>query len=98
MKAVLDLTKAITDKRYYKEQFEGQGTDKNILFIEPQLASEHLYKYILPFFSFYNENIYTAITSLEKYSPLEQLVRIKSTPTEKEIMWANYIVFPFKTI
>jgi hypothetical protein len=31
MKAVLDLTKAITDKRYYKEQFEGQGTDKNIL-------------------------------------------------------------------
>lgn len=98
MKAVLDLTKAITDKRYYKEQFEGQGTDKNILFIEPQLASEHLYKYILPFFSFYNENIYTAITSLEKYSPFEQLVGIKNIPSQKEIMWANYIVFPFTTM
>jgi hypothetical protein len=98
MKAVLDLTKAITDKRYYKEQFDGSGTEKNILFIEPQLASEHLYKYILPFFSFYNEKIYTAITSLEKYSPFEQLVIIKNLPTEKEIMWANYIVFPFTTM
>jgi hypothetical protein len=98
MKAVLDLTKAITDKRYYTEQFEGSGTDKNILFIEPQLSSEHLYKYILPFFSFYNDNIYTAVTGLEKYSPFEQIVGIKTVPSYKEIMWANYIVFPFTTM
>jgi hypothetical protein len=98
MKAVLDLTKAITDSGYYREQFEGSGTDKNILFIEPQLASEHLYKYILPFFSFYNDRIYTAVTSLEKYSPFEQIVAIKTVPSYNEIMWANYIVFPFTTM
>lgn len=98
MKAVLDLTKAITDRQYYDEQFHGGGSEKNILFVAPQLTSKHLYKFILPFFSFYNERVYTAITSLEKYNPFEQIVQLKVNLTQTEILWANFIVFPFTTM
>lgn len=98
MKAVLDLTKAITDAQYYREQFQSGGSEKNILFVEPQLTSKHLYKFILPFFSFYNEKVYTAITSLEKYNPYEQIVQIKTSLKQEEILWANFIVFPFTTM
>ena len=98
MKSVLDLTKAITDAQYYKEQFDGSGTEKNVLFVEPQLTSKHLYKFILPFFSFYNEKVYTAITGLGKYDPYKQIVALETVLTQKEIRWANYIVFPFTTM
>jgi len=98
MKAVLDLTKAITDGQYYHDQFANSGKEKNILFVAPQLTSKHLYKFILPFFSFYNENVHTAITGLEKYNPFEQIVRLNSTLNQQEIMWANFIVFPFTTM
>lgn len=98
MKAVLDLTKAIKNKSFYDLQFQGFGTDKNILFVSPQLSSSHLYKFILPFFSFYNNKVRTAITDLSKFSPFEQIVRLDSTITSEEILWANYIVFPFTTM
>lgn len=98
MKAVLDLTKAIKNQQYYNEQFVGNGKKKNILFVSPQLTSKHLYKFILPFFSFYNDDIHTAITDLSKYNPFEQIVRLDSTLTSEEILWANYIVFPFTTM
>jgi hypothetical protein len=98
MKAVLDLTKAITDGQYYEEQFEGNGMEKNILFVEPQLTSKHLYKFILPFFSFYNEKVFTAITGLGKYDPARQIVGLETLLNQKEILWANYIVFPFTTM
>jgi len=98
MKAVLDLTKAIKNKGYYEEQFEGSGTEKNILFVSPQLTSKHLYKFILPFFSFYNKKVHTAITDLSKYNPFEQIVQLDATLNRTEILWANYIVFPFTTM
>lgn len=98
MKAVLDLTKAITDGEYYHDQFSRSGNEKNILFVAPQLTSKHLYKFILPFFSFYNENVHTAITGLEKYNPFEQIVRLNTTLNQQEILWANFIVFPFTTM
>ena len=98
MKAVLDLTKAIKNKGYYDDQFKGSGTEKNILFVSPQLTSKHLYKFILPFFSFYNKKINTAITDLSKYNPFEQIVTLNSNLTNVEIQWANYIVFPFTTM
>lgn len=97
MKSVLDLTKAITDGDYYREQFQDIA-EKNILFVEPQLTSKHLYKFILPFFSFYNEKVFTAITGLTKYDPFRQIVQLESTLNQKEILWANYIVFPFTTM
>jgi outer membrane biosynthesis protein TonB len=98
MKAVLDLTKAIKNKIYYDEQFDGSGTEKNILFVSPQLTSKHLYKFILPFFSFYTKKVHTAITDLSKYNPYEQIVQLDTTLTRTEILWANYIVFPFTTM
>lgn len=102
MKAVLDLTKAITDKDYYAEQFiETDEFDippeKKILYVAPQLSSKHLYKFILPFFSFYNERVFTAITGLTKYDPYEQIVKIDAVLQSNEIQWADYIVFPFTT-
>jgi hypothetical protein len=98
MKSVLDLTKAITDGQFYKEQFDDFAEEKNILFLEPQLTSKHLYKFILPFFCFYDEKVYTAITGLGKYDPYRQIVRLETQLTEKEILWANYIVIPFTTM
>jgi len=98
MKAVLDLTKAIKNKVYYDEQFQASGTLKNILYVSPQLTSKHLYKFIIPFFSFYNERVRTAITDLTKYNPYEQIVQLNATLTSAEIKWANYIVFPFTTM
>ena len=97
MKAVLDLTKAIKDKEYYATQFVGGGTDKNILFVSPQLTSKHLYKFILPFFSFYTDEIHPAITDLSKFNPFEQIVNLSTTLSQTEIIWANFIVFPFTT-
>jgi len=98
MKAVLDLTKAITDGQYYNDQFEGSGNEKNILFLEPQLTSSHLYKFILPFFCFYNEKVYTAITGLSRYDPYKQIVGIDNKISESEIIWADFIVIPFTTM
>lgn len=99
MKAVLDLTKAITNAGYYKSQFEKDGKVKNILFVAPQLTSKHLYNFILPFFSFYNENIFTAITGLSKFNPFEQIARINQEyfPKSNEIAWADFVVIPFTT-
>jgi len=97
MKAILDLTKAIKDREFYNKQFEGGGTEKNILFVSPQLTSKHLYKFILPFFSLYTKEIHPAITSLSKYNPLEQIVNLDTTLSSVEIMWADFIVFPFTT-
>lgn len=98
MKAVLDLTKAIKNKGYYDEQFQESGTLKNILYVSPQLTSKHLYKFIIPFFSFYNQRVRTAITDLTKYNPYGQIVQLNATLTSAEIKWANYIVFPFTTM
>lgn len=103
MKAVLDLTKAITDADWYNEQFIeqdefGNKPDKKILFVAPQLTSKHLYKFILPFFSFYNERIFTAITSLDKYDPFVQIAQLDVTLKRNEIIWADFIVFPFTTM
>lgn len=97
MKSVLDLTKAITDDDYFNDQFSSRA-EKNILFVEPQLTSKHLYKFILPFFSFYNERVFTAITGLDKYDPYKQIVGIETNLTQRQIKWANYIVFPFTTM
>jgi hypothetical protein len=97
MKAVLDLTKSIKNKDFYSNQFTTRGTKKNILFVSPQLTSKHLYKFILPFFAFYNKEIHPAITDLSKFDPFKQIVDLSATLNQTEILWANYIVFPFTT-
>lgn len=97
MKAILDLSKAINNSKYFDGQFNEKGKEKNILFVAPQLSTEHLYNYILPFFSFFNEDVFPAITSLEKFKPYEQIVRLDVELNAKELRWANFVVFPFTT-
>ncbi len=97
MKHVLELSKVITNSRYFDGQFENKENKKNILFIAPQLSSRHLYNYVLPFFSFYSDGVSPAITSLKKFNPYEQIVRLDVTLNAKELKWANFVVFPFTT-
>lgn len=98
MKPILDLTKAIGDVNYFLGQFTKLGTDKNILFINPQLSGKCLYKMILPFFSMYNEKVATAISGLMRYDYEGQLLGGDEVIlTDEMIEWSDFIVFPFTT-
>lgn len=98
MKAILELTKAITDDNYHSQQFDVWGSDKNILFINPQLSGKHLYKMLLPSRIMRSEGISTAITTISKYDPHGQLLGGKEVElNDTMINWAEYFVFPFTT-
>ncbi len=97
MKHVLELSKVITNSKYFDGQFKNKGNKKNILFVAPQLSSRHLYNFILPFFSFFNEDVFPAVTSLTKFSPYEQIVRLDVVLNAKELKWADFVVIPFTT-
>ncbi len=98
MKAILELTRAITDADYHNQQFESWGREKNILFINPQLSGKHLYKMLLPSRTMRSDDICTAITTISKFDPEGQLFGGKEVElTNKMIDWADYLVFPFTT-
>lgn len=102
MKHVLDLYKTMNDAeskaQYNIYQFDDNNDgEKHILFVASQLSSKHLYRYILPFFCFYDERIKTAITDIGKYDQFQQIMRINPDLDNKMIQWADFIVFPFTT-
>ncbi len=98
MKAILELTRAITDEDYHKQQFDTWGRDKNILFINPQLSGNHLYKMLLPSRIMRSDDISTAITTISKFDPEGQLLGGKEVElTDEMISWGEYFVFPFTT-
>jgi hypothetical protein len=97
MKDVISLTRAVTDSNFYKEMFEEWGTEKNILFVSPQLSGKHLYKTLLPYFLLRSEEISTAITSLKRFDQRKQLLGYEIDLHPQMIEWADYIVFPFTT-
>ncbi len=98
MKNILDLKRAITNESYFSEQFKKNGTEKNILFVNPQLSENHLYKMILPFFQLRSEKIQTAITAISEFNTESQLLGEKEWEiTDEMIDWATHIVFPFTT-
>jgi hypothetical protein len=98
MKAILDLVTAISDNNNFEEQFKVNGRDKNILFVNPQLSSRHLYKMIIPYFAMRSENVVTAITAISKYDPEGQLLGGKEVDLKPHMIeWADFIVFPFTT-
>jgi hypothetical protein len=98
MKPILDLTKAIGNEKYFYNQFTKWGSEKNILFINPQLSGKCLYKMLLPFFSMYNEKISTAISGLSKYDYKSQIIGYEEIfMTDEMINWSDFIVFPFTT-
>jgi hypothetical protein len=86
----------MTDTEYYDSQFQESGQEKNILFVRPELSGKHLYRYIIPYFSLCNDNINTAITGLEKYET-NYITTSKMVLKPAQVVWADYIVFPFTT-
>lgn len=103
MKDILSLKRAITDTDYYESMFTKWGVEKNILFVSPQLSGKHLYKSILPFLCLPNKSesgdvtIATGITSLNTYDYRKQLMSYELELTDKHILWADFIIFPFTT-
>jgi hypothetical protein len=103
MKDLLSLKRAITDTEYYENMFDKWGTDKNILFVSPQLSGKHLYKSLLLFHCLPEKTvngelaIATGITSLKPYDYRKQLIEYEIELSDKQIFWADFIVFPFTT-
>jgi len=103
MKDILSLKRAITDTDYYESMFSKWGSEKNILFVSPQLSGKHLYKSILPFQCLPDKKedgeliIATGITSLKPFDYRKQLIEYEIELTDKHIYWADFIIFPFTT-
>ena len=107
MYPISQLQQSIENPQFFANMFSMKG-NINILFVEPQLSSKHLYKSLFPFFNLFEgkrdnngklEEIYvsSAITGIDKYDPETQLVSIHTRVTEEQIKWADVIVFPFTT-
>lgn len=98
MKSIIELNRAITNANFYFSQFNDSGDNKNILFINPQLNGKQLYKTIIPYFSMYDTENYTAINDLCQYSETNHLIELGNLDiSEDEILWSDFIVFPFTT-
>lgn len=96
MKALNDIFKSITEKEFFENQFKEIHWNKNVLFINPQLNGRHFYKYILPYLSMYEYDAWaTAITGIDRYKPYKEYEEIKIPLNSLQILWADYVVFPF---
>jgi len=99
MKSFGDLETALSNQEYYNAQFEESGLVKNILFVSPQLTGKHVYKFILPYFCMLGAVVETAITSVEKFDynadPKESFKKVNSVLFPQQVIWADYVVFPF---
>lgn len=96
MKSVADVYVKLQDKEFFDNQFKEIHWNKNILFINPQLSGRHFYKYILPYITMYEFSAWaTAVTSIDKYKPNKEYEPIKIPLHSVQILWADYIVFPF---
>ena len=96
MKSVADIYVKLKDKEFFDNQFKEIHWNKNILFINPQLSGRHFYKYILPYISMYEFSAWaTAVTSIDRYKPNKEYEPIKIPLHSVQILWADYIIFPF---
>jgi glycosyltransferase involved in cell wall biosynthesis len=96
MKTLNDIFKDITEKEFFENQFKEIHWNKNVLFINPQLNGRHFYKYLLPYLFMYEYNAWaTAITGIDRYKPFKEYEPIKIPLNSLQILWADYIVFPF---
>jgi glycosyltransferase involved in cell wall biosynthesis len=96
MKQVMDVYKEIQNAIFSKSQIAEVHWNKNILFVNPQLNGRHFYKYILPYIVMFEFDVWgTAITSIEKYKPNKEYEYVDVALNSRQILWADYIVFPF---
>lgn len=100
MKEVLDLlTSTHKDDKFLSNQYQDVHWNKNILFIRPQLNGRHFYRYILPYFVMWEFDYWgTAITNIDKYKPFKEYEPTKDRINSKQILWSDYIVFPFSNM
>jgi glycosyltransferase involved in cell wall biosynthesis len=96
MKVFNDIFKDIQERDFFENQFKEIHWNKNILFINPQLNGRHFYKYLLPYLCMYEYDAWaTAITGIDRYKPNNEYETIKIPLNSMQILWADYIVFPF---
>jgi len=96
MKVLNDIFKEILDEEYFQNQFKEIHWNKNILFINPQLNGRHFYKYLMPYLCMYEYDAWaTAVTGIDRYKPNKEYETIKVPLNSMQILWADYIVFPF---
>jgi glycosyltransferase involved in cell wall biosynthesis len=98
MKEILDIFKSSSDPQFIEQQFNYSHDNKNVLFINPKISGRHFYKYILPYITMYSFDVWsTAITGMYEYNHLDEYSVEKTALGSKQILWADYIVFPFIT-
>lgn len=96
MKSIKELEVNIRNPELFNSQFE-EYSDTNILWIAPQMTGRQLYKTILPSWYMECDELFTAITGLEKYDPTAQLIDVHVELNTQQLLWADIVVFPFTT-
>jgi len=101
MRQVLDLMNKFSKKdeesiEFINNQFLEPHFNKNILFVNPQLNGRNFYKYIMPYILLYEFDVMgTAIIGMDKFKPNNEYDFTNIPLYSKQILWADYIVFPF---
>lgn len=110
MKKIIDLERSMNDPKFFEAQFKHNGTQKNILFVNPQRSGRHFYKMILPYIAMQSNEVKCAITSISKYDQKAQLIggreiqfsdepdlELRKKKETEMIKWSDSIIFPFTT-
>jgi glycosyltransferase involved in cell wall biosynthesis len=96
MNVINHIFKDIDNEEFFKNQFKEIHWNKNVLFINPQLNGRHFYKYLMPYLCMYEYDAWaSAITGIDKYKPIKEYESVKVPLNSMQILWADYIVFPF---
>jgi glycosyltransferase involved in cell wall biosynthesis len=96
MNVINHIFKDIDNEEFFTNQFKEIHWNKNVLFINPQLNGRHFYKYLMPYLCMYEYDAWaTAITGIDKYKPIKEYESVKVPLNSMQILWADYIVFPF---
>jgi glycosyltransferase involved in cell wall biosynthesis len=96
MKQVMDVYREIQNPIFAKSQISEVHWNKNVLFVNPQLNGRNFYKYVMPYIVMFEFDVWgTAITSIEKYKPNKEYEYVDVALNSRQILWADYIVFPF---
>jgi glycosyltransferase involved in cell wall biosynthesis len=96
MNVINHIFKDIDNEEFFTNQFKEIHWNKNVLFINPQLNGRHFYKYLMPYLCMYEYDAWaTAITGIDKYKPIKEYESVKIPLNSMQILWADYIVFPF---
>lgn len=101
MKQILDLARNFIEKDeesidFINNQFLESHFSKNVLFVSPKINGRSFYKFIMPYCLLYEyDQMGTAIIGIDKYNPNNEYQFTNIPLYSKQILWADFIVFPF---